>query len=189
MVLRGTLLIAGGKPPKRLEPVDYACHLAAQPLHGPSKGPRAALVPFARHRQADAMSAHVAPKPPTAGGLIAHQAPRAAFGPAAPGPCDRALRQPGHHQRGFMPLPRRQEPGEGLAVALGPPMAFGAAAALAAAEGVCVWAPFLAPAACWWARMLVRSTTWSSPLRRPAASAWGLRVSKSFAQTPARVQR
>jgi hypothetical protein len=133
MVILGTLLIAGGNPPKLLEPVNQAFHLAAQPINGPIKGPRAVLIPFARNRQADAMPAQVAPNCPTAVGLIADQAPRAAFGPAAPGPFDRPLFQQGHQQRGFMPLPRRQEPGEGLAVALGPQMDFGAEAALAAA--------------------------------------------------------
>ena len=133
MVILGALLIAGGNPPKLLEPVDQAFHLAAQSINGPIKRPCALLVPFARNRQADTMPAQVAPNRPTAVGLIAHQAPRAAFGPAAPWPFDRALFQQGHQQRGFMPLPRRQEPGEGLAVALGPQMDFGAEATLAAA--------------------------------------------------------
>jgi hypothetical protein len=133
MVILGALLIAGGHPPKLLEPVDQAFHLAAQPIHGSIKRPRAVLVPFARKRQADAMPAQVAPNRPTAVGLIAHQAPRAACGPAAPWPFDRALGQQGHQQRGFLPLPRRQEPGEGLAVALGPQRDCGAEATLAAA--------------------------------------------------------
>ena len=133
MIVLGTLLIPGRNPAVLFEAIDQALHLVAQPVDGPSKGPRAALVPFAGNGEADPMPPQVTPDRPTAIGLIAHQAPRAPFGPAAPWPFDRTLLQQEHHQRGLMPLPWGQEPGEGFPVALGPQMDFGAEAALTTA--------------------------------------------------------
>ena len=83
MIVLGTLLIPGRNPAVLFEAIDQALHLVAQPVDGPSKGPRAALVPFAGNGEADPMPPHVTPDRPTAIGLIAHQAPRAPFGPVS----------------------------------------------------------------------------------------------------------
>jgi hypothetical protein len=133
MIVLGALLIPGRNPAILFEAIDQALHLVAQPVDSPIKRPRAALIPFAGNGEADPMLPQVTPDRPTAVGLIAHQAPRAPFGPATTGPFDRPLLQQAHQQRGLMPLPWGQEPGEGVPVALGPQMDVGAEAPLAAA--------------------------------------------------------
>jgi hypothetical protein len=133
MIILGALLIQGRDPAVLFEATDQALHLGARPVDDPIKGPRAALVPFAGHDAADPMLPQVTPDRPNAVGLIARRAPRAPFGPSAPWPLDCTLIQQAHHQRGLMPLPRGQGPGEGFPVALGPPMDCGAEAALTAA--------------------------------------------------------
>jgi hypothetical protein len=189
MIVLGPLFIAGGNAPKLFEPIDQPLHLIAQSVDGTIKRPCAVFTALAWEGAADPVLPQVLAIRPTAVTLIADQPARTSFGPSGSWPLHRALLQQGHQQRSLMPLSRRQEPREGLAVALGPQMDFGAEATLAAAQGFCFWAPFFAPAACWWARMIVLSTKWSIQSSRPSASACCLRVSKSFCQTPARFQR
>jgi hypothetical protein len=88
---------------------------------------------LARDGAADPVLPQVLAIRPTAVPLIANEPARTSFGPSGAWPLNCTLLQQGYQQRGLMPLPRRQEPGEGLAVALGPEMDFGAEAAPATA--------------------------------------------------------
>jgi hypothetical protein len=88
-----------------------------------------------------------------------------------------------------MALARGQDKSDELAVALGPQVDFGAETALTAAECFDLWGPFFAPAACWWARMIVLSTKWIVQSSWPAASACCCKVAKIRRKTPAFCQR
>jgi hypothetical protein len=133
MVVLGALLIAGGDTPKLFEPIDQALHSVAQPVDGPIKGSHSVLTTLTWDREANAMLAQVLANRPTAVALIANNAAGAALGPAGPRALDRPLLHQQHEHRSLMALPRRQQPGEWLAVALGSQMNFGAEAALTAA--------------------------------------------------------
>jgi hypothetical protein len=69
---------------------------------------------------------------PAAIGLIADEPLRTPLGAARPATLHGALSHQGDQDERLMALPRRQDEGEGLALALGPEMDFGAKAALAA---------------------------------------------------------
>jgi hypothetical protein len=133
MIVLGSLFIAGGNAPKLLEPIDQPLHLIAQSVDGTIKRSRAVFTALARDGAANPVLPQVLAVRQTTVPLIPDQPVRASFGPPGSWPLNRALLQQGHQQRSLMPLSRRQEPREGLALALGPQMDFGAEAALAAA--------------------------------------------------------
>jgi hypothetical protein len=78
------------------------------------------------------MAPQVVSNRPTALGLIADEPLRKPLGAARPATLHSALGHQGDQDERLMTLPRRQYEGEGLALALGPEMDFGAKAALAA---------------------------------------------------------
>jgi hypothetical protein len=133
VIVLGSLFIPGGNAPKLFEPIAQPLHPVAQPVDGAIKGSRAMCTVLARDGAANAMLPHVLAIRPTTVPLIADQPARASFRPPGSWPLHRALLQQGYQQRSLMPLSRRQEPREGLALALSPQMDFGAEAALAAA--------------------------------------------------------
>jgi hypothetical protein len=126
---------------------------------------------------------------PTTTALVAHEPPRTPFGAPHALALDGPLLQQGRKDDGLMPLPRAQEKGDGLAVPLGPQVDFGAEAALTAASRCRLRVPFLAPAACWWARMIVLSTQWIVHSNWPAPSACCCKAAKMRWKTPAFCQR
>jgi hypothetical protein len=121
--------------------------------------------------------------------LIPRPNAQAALGATAAGPLDRPACHQGFKSHGLMPLPRRQPQGHEVSPAFGAEVDFGAAPSLAAAERFGVRAPFFAPAACWWARTIVPSTTWRSQSSWPAAPPCCWTTAKSRSQTPAWRQR
>ena len=133
-------------------------HLVAFSVDRPVERPRGSLVCPARDRDADAPPPQVRPDLPAAVALVAHDALRPQPRTPPPRSFDRPLLHQLREGGRLMALTRREDEGYGLAIALDADMDFGAEAALAPAEGLRLWVPFFAPAACWWARMTVAST-------------------------------
>jgi hypothetical protein len=133
LVVGAPFFIAGGEAPELFQAVDEPFDFMALPIQGAIKGACSTLTAFTGNRDADPMAPQVLPDRPTAVGLIAHQAVRAALGPAAARSLDRPRLQQGHHQGCLMALTSRQQQCHRLSVALGAQMNLGAEAALTAA--------------------------------------------------------
>ncbi len=125
--------------------------------------------------------------------LVTDHAARSNAGSAPARSRDRAAFQQRRHRRRLVPLLGGQDVGHRLAVPLGPEVEVGREAAAGAAQGL-IAAPFLARAACWWARTVGPSRTCISPKcvspsRSPWASPAAWSPAKARSQTPARCQR
>jgi hypothetical protein len=132
MVVGSPFFIPGRNPPTLFEPIDQPLDRTAQAVQVPSKRPRSLLIAFPRNRDADAMPPQVLPNSPTAVALVADESPGAPLGATWTTTFDRALFHHRDKHGGLMPLACGEQPGQGLAIALGPQMDFGTEAALAA---------------------------------------------------------
>ena len=157
-MVRRPLFVARCKPPELVQPIDQPLHPVAFAVERPVEWAGAPLVCRAGDGAADAAPPQVCPDRPTAGALVAHDAPGPQPRTPAPRPFDRPLLQQLLEGRRLMALARGQYKGDRLAAALTAEMDLGAEAALAAAEGLGWRVPLFAPAACGWARMTVAST-------------------------------
>jgi hypothetical protein len=158
MVVVSPFFIARCQAPKLLESVDQAFDPVTLTVDRSIKGAGAPFVGLPRDRDADAPSAQIRPDLPAAIALVADDALRSQLRATSPRPLDRPVFQQGLKRRRFMPLARGQDDRDGLAVAVGAEMDFGAEATLAPAQRFGCRVPVFAPAACWWARMTVAST-------------------------------
>ena len=189
MLVRGSLCIAGGQAPTRLEPLEPPLHRSAPSGQGASPRARAGCAALARDgATAPGLPPVLAGRPPAVP-LLADPPAWAPCGPPGSWPLTRARLPQGDQERRLLPRSWRQEPAAGRAVALGPPVDGGAEAAPAAASRVGGGAPCVAPAAGWGARMMGRSTPGLRQSSRPSASAGGVRGAQRCCQTPARGQR
>jgi hypothetical protein len=132
MVVGSSFFIPGCNPPTLFEAIDQSLDLTPQPIQGSIKWPRSLLIAFPRNRHADPMPPQVLPNCPTAIALVADEPTRAPLRATWATTFDLTL----FHQRdkhgSLMPLPWGEQPGQGLAIALGPQMDFGTEAALTA---------------------------------------------------------
>jgi hypothetical protein len=94
------------------------------------------------------MAPQVLSNRPAAIGLIADAPLRTPLRAARPATFHGALDPQGDQDERRMTLPRCEDEGPGLALALGPEMDVGTKTALAASEGFGLWVPLFAPAAC-----------------------------------------
>jgi hypothetical protein len=162
MLVPGSLCIAGGQAPTRLEPLEPPLHRSAPSGQGASPRARAGCAALARDgATAPGLPPVLAGRPPAVP-LLADQPAWAPCGPPGSWPLTRARLPQGDPERRLLPRSWRQEPAAGRAVA---------------------------PAAGWGARMMGRSTPGRSQARRPSASAGGVRGSQRCCQTAARGQR
>lgn len=138
---------------------------------------------------ADAPPPQIASETRAAVALVAHQASRTQTWTTASRSFDGALLQQLTHNSLLVPLTRREGKGHQLAAAFGPNVQFGAQSAPTAAEGLSLGTAFFAPAACWWARITVPSTKWTSQSNSPSRSLAACTSAKIRSQTPALRQR
>ena len=112
------------------------------------------FIGLARNGAPDPMPTQVLPNLAAALGCITDETVRAACG----APLSPTLHGASSHELGkghrFMPLAGRQEPRQELTGAFRPQVDFGAESPLTAPERFGCRVPFLAPAACWWARII-----------------------------------
>jgi hypothetical protein len=132
MVVGSPLCIPSRHPPTLFEAIDQPLDLTPQPVQGPIKRPRPLLMVFPGNGDTGPMTPQVLPNGSTAIALIADEPPRAPLGATGASTFDRPLCHQGHTHGGLMPLAWSEQPGQGLAIALGPEMDFGTEAALAA---------------------------------------------------------
>ena len=132
MVVGSPLFIPGCNPPTLFEAVDQPLDLTPQPVQGPIKRPRPLLIAFPGNGDAGPMAPQVLPNGPAARGLIADEPPRAPLRATGATTFDRTLFHQGYKHGGLMSLAWGEQPGQGLAIALGPQRDFGTEAALAA---------------------------------------------------------
>jgi hypothetical protein len=185
----GAFLVARRETSKRLTAVDQALDAVAETGQRALERPGTTFVPLARDGDPDAMLAGLAPNPPAAVALVPNDAVWTALGTTWSPPLDGPGLQERLADRRLVPRPRGDAHGHHWAIPFGAQVDLGAEPAPAAAEGLGLWGPFLAPAACGWARMLVPSTSWRSQFSWPAASACAGTAANSWLQTPARCQR
>jgi hypothetical protein len=158
MVVVRALFIACGQAPKRLTPIDEPLNAIAQAVDGAIERPLVTLILLARDRDPDPMLAGILPYVPAAVPFIAHDAMGSALRTAWSTPLDGTALHELFEDHCLVPLPRREDESHQLAIPVGPEVDLGAEPAPATAEGFGLWVPFFAPAACWWARMMVPST-------------------------------
>jgi hypothetical protein len=132
MVVGSPFFIPGRNPPTLFEPINQPLDLAPQPIQGPIKRPRPLLIAFPGNGGADAMPPQVLPDSPTAIALVADESLGAPPGATWATTFDRTLFHQGDKRGGLMPLAWGEQPGQGLAIALGPQMDFGTETTLAA---------------------------------------------------------
>jgi hypothetical protein len=182
-------LVAGGNSPMLLEaideprdavafPVGLAIDAHATPGLGRAPG-NAGANPPAAQRWADRAS-RIA--------LVAGDTLRPLAGPATTRSLDRTRLQQGGHVARLVPRSRSQDGADWLAAALGAEVDFRREAAAGTAERL-IAAPFLAPAACWWARTVVPSRKGTDQSTAPAASPSACTAASNRSQTPACCQR
>ncbi len=179
------LFIAGGDRPVLLEAVDRAFDDVALAIGGAIEANAAArLGPQAGDDRADAAAAQVRADRSPGVALVADDARRSEARPAAARTPDGPAFQQRRRLRRLMPLAWRQDDGDRLAAAFGAEVNFGREAAPGAAKGL-VAAPFFAPAACGWARIVVPSRKCNVQSRFPAASPSACSAASTRSQTPA----
>lgn len=181
-------VVAGGESPVLLEAVDEALDAVAFAVGLAVEAAVAPLALLAGDDGADPPLAQPAARRAAAVPLVAGHPIRAQLGPTAPRALDRAAVQQRRQCVLFVALPGGQDAGDRLAAPLGAEVDFGGEAAAGAAEGL-LPAPFLAPAACWWARTVVPSTKCRLQSRSPAASPSACSAASTRPHTPARCQR
>jgi hypothetical protein len=131
-IVSSPLLIARGNPSDLLEAIEQTLDFIPLPIETAVKWSCAMLTAFAGNRQADAVPPQGSSNRPAAIGLIADKPLRTPLGAARPATFHGALGHQRDQDERLMTLPRRENEGHGLALALGPEMAFGTKAALAA---------------------------------------------------------
>ncbi len=120
------------------------------------------LIRFAGNGDPDAVPAQVGPNGSRAIAFVTPDAVRTLPGTSRSFSADRSS---GHHlleHLRLVVLAGGEHKGHRLTAALGAEVDFGTKTALTTPESFSGWVPFLAPAACWWARMIVLSTKWIS---------------------------
>ena len=132
MVVGSPLFIPGRNPPTLFEAIDQPLDLTPQPVQGPIKRPRPLLMAFPGNGAAGPMTPQILPNGPTALALIADEPPGPPLGATGATTFDCTLFHQGYKHGGLMPLAWGEQPGQRLAIALGPQMACGTEAALAA---------------------------------------------------------
>src|SRR5918912_266652 len=182
-------VVAGGQAAVLLAAVDQPLHAVPQPVDRPVEGPRAAFVAPPRNGVPKAPPATVRAARAAGVALVAHDPLGPDAGPPAARTPHRARLQQWRESGRLMPLPRREHQRHRFATALDAQVDLGREAALAAPEGFRRRGPPFAPAACWCARITVPSTKCNSQSNLPAASACCWTAAKSWAHTPAWVQR
>src|SRR5215211_113955 len=188
MVTNLQFLIARGKRAVLLEAVDQTFDRVALAVGALIEADAAARFDAAaRDDRADVASAQI-----TAGAVprvrLVADDPRRPGAGAAPRTADRAgLQQQGQH-RPLVAVAGRQAEDERLATPLAAEVDLRRKPALTAPERL-ITAPFLAPAACWWARTMVESSRCTDQSRSPAASPAAVSAAKMRSQIPACCQR
>ncbi len=181
--------MARRQAPALLAAIDHALDAVAETVERPREGAGAAFGLRARNGDSHPMLGRLRPNLPAAVALIADDPMGSALGTARATPLD----SPGLHawcqDDRLVPLSRGAHEGHQLATPCGAPVDLGTDPAPAAAQGFGRWAPLFAPAACWWARIIVPSLQGTSPCRWPWASAWACTAAKSWLQMPACCQR
>ena len=135
MIVDCVLFIACCYTPILLHLGEHALDPFAGPVDGPVTGACPALVALPRDGGPDAVLPTRAPDRPAAGALVTHDAVGTAPRPPASCPLDGALGHALGKDRGFMPVARRQDERQELAVAFHPHMDLGTEAPLTPAEG------------------------------------------------------
>jgi hypothetical protein len=145
MVVGGPLFIAGGQAPKLFTSIYEALDVMAQAVEGAMKRPLVTFLLLAGDGDSDAMLARILANLPAAVPFITHDTTRSALGTAWRPPLDGTCLQELFEDRRFVALPRREDDGHELAVPFSASVDFGIE-------------PAPAPAAWWWARIMVPST-------------------------------
>lgn len=148
MVVRGPFLVAGGDATTLLELVEQPLHPVPLAIRRLVEARRAPLVLLARNHRPDATPPQRGPHGGAAVPFVADQPPGTQPGSSPPGPFDRSPFRQGGQRLLVVPLSRRQDEDDRLAVALGPDVDLGAEAAPRATERFGLWVPPFAPAAC-----------------------------------------
>ena len=130
----------------------------AQAVEGAIERSLVTFILLARDGDPDAMLTGILPNVPAAVAFVPDDAVRAALGTAWPPPLDGSGLQELLEDHRLVSLPRGEDDGHQLAAPFGAQVDFGTETAPAPAEGFGLWVPFFAPAACWWARIMVPST-------------------------------
>jgi hypothetical protein len=105
LVVDGALLIARRQPPELLAAIDEPLDAVAEPVQRAIEGARAAFIPLAWDRNADAMLAGILPYPPAAVAFILNDPARAVFRAARPHALDLPPRHQLREDRRFILLP------------------------------------------------------------------------------------
>jgi hypothetical protein len=179
MIVFRALFVASGQAPKLLPSIDEPLNASAQTVEGAIERPLVTFMLLARDRDPDTVLACILPSVSAAIPCIAHDPMGTALRAAWSAPLDGTGLQELCEDLRLVSLPRREDKGHQLAAPFSSPVDFGAETAPAPAEGFSLWGPFWAPAACWWARMMVPSIEWRSPCSWPAASACACTAAKS----------
>jgi hypothetical protein len=131
-IVSSPFLIARGNASELFETIDQTLDFIPLPVEAVVKRAGAMLPAFAGNREADPMPPQVLSNRPAALGLIADEPLRTPLGTARSPTFHGALGHQGNQDFCLMTLPRREDEGHGLALALSPEMDFGTKAALAA---------------------------------------------------------
>ena len=123
------------------ESIHQPFHPLAEAIEGPMKGSGPACVLLARHGEAHAVAPEVVADRATAGGFVANEATRPAFGAPAPAPFHDPAFPQGFEGHGVVPWPRGEAQRHQLAPACRAARHFGADAAWTAAKRFGLRAP------------------------------------------------
>jgi hypothetical protein len=182
-------LVAGGNGPVLLEAIDQPFDGIALAVGGAIEADAAPRFGAAAGNDGpDVAAAQVGSLRSPRLTLVAGDPIRPHPGPTAAWALDRAGLQQGRHLAGLVALARSQDGADRLAAPLGAEVDFRRKPATGAAERL-IAAPFLAPAACWWARTVVPSRKCSVQSKVPPASPADCSAASTRSQTPACCQR
>jgi hypothetical protein len=157
MIVFRTLFVASGQAPKLLTSIDEPLNAIAQTVEGAIERPLVTFILLVRDRDPDTMLACILPYVSAAIPFIAHNPMGTALRTSRSAPLDGPSLQELFADLRLVSLPRCKHKGHQLAAPFSSQVDFGAEPAPAPAEGFSLWVPFFAPAACWWARMMVPS--------------------------------
>ena len=157
-------------------PIDKALDAISQPIDDFVEFARSGFIDPARDSDPDLTALKIFPNLITAVGLVSGQPMRSIFR----APLFLSLYGASSHQlmkrKRLMPVPRGEDKGDHLSIAIGSYVYLGGEPALTVAERLFEWIPFFSPAACWCARMTVLSIRWISQFTDPFASALAVRA-------------
>src|SRR5215207_9328248 len=158
MVAKGEFVVAGGEGPELLEAVEEPLDQVALAVGGAVEPRVRAFRGAGGNDGRDATPPQRAPHGAAAVALVTGHARRPQPWPPTTRTRNRRLLHEGGQRQVLMPLARRQHDRQRFATALGTGVEFGAEAAATPAKRLVgrrlrgAAPPFLAPAACWWAR-------------------------------------